>query len=117
MNLNDFNSLVDLFFHQAEKQNPASIFLEWLNPKNKKKLTRGETSSNFYNKPSKNLKLIGITGTNGKTTTTQLIDFILRDNKYNSSSLGTLGFSSPSGIISTGITTPESIELQQILRT
>ena len=48
MNLNDFNSLVDLFFHQAEKQNPASIFLEWLNPKNKKKLTWGETSSNIY---------------------------------------------------------------------
>ena len=48
MNLNDFNSLVDLFFHQAEKQNSASIFLEWLNPKNKKKLTWGETSSNIY---------------------------------------------------------------------
>ena len=48
MNLNDFNSLVDLFFHQTEKQNPASIFLEWLNPKNKKKLTWGETSSNIY---------------------------------------------------------------------
>ena len=48
MNLNDFNSLVDLFFYQTEKQNPASIFLEWLNPKNKKKLTWGETSSNIY---------------------------------------------------------------------
>ena len=48
MNLNDFNSLVDLFFYQTEKQNPASTFLEWLNPKNKKKLTWGETSSNIY---------------------------------------------------------------------
>ena len=48
MNLNDFNSLVDLFFYQTEKQNPARIFLEWLNPKNKKKLTWGETSSNIY---------------------------------------------------------------------
>ena len=38
MNLNEFNSLTDLFFYQAEKQNPKSVFLEWLNPKNKKNL-------------------------------------------------------------------------------
>jgi len=38
MNLKEFNSLTDLFFYQAEKQNPKSIFLEWLNPKNKKNL-------------------------------------------------------------------------------
>ena len=44
MNLNKFNSLTDLFFYQAEKQNPKSIFLEWLNPKNKKRLTWEETS-------------------------------------------------------------------------
>ena len=48
MNLKDFSSLVDLFFYQAEKKDSASIFLEWLNPKNKKKLTWGETSSNIY---------------------------------------------------------------------
>jgi len=48
MNLNEFNSLTDLFFYQAEKQNPQSIFLEWLNPKNKKKFTWLETSSNIY---------------------------------------------------------------------
>jgi len=48
MNLNEFNSLTDLFFYQAEKQKPKSIFLEWLNPKNKKKYTWGETSLNIY---------------------------------------------------------------------
>ena len=36
MNLDNFNSLIELFFYQSEKQNPKSIFLEWLNPKNKK---------------------------------------------------------------------------------
>ena len=36
MNLNEFNSLVDLFFHQVEKENSDTLFLEWLNPKNKK---------------------------------------------------------------------------------
>ena len=39
MNLNEFNSLTDLFFYQAEKQNSKDIFLEWLNPNNKKKFT------------------------------------------------------------------------------
>ena len=36
MNLKEFNSLVGLFFHQAEKENSQTPFLEWLNPKNKK---------------------------------------------------------------------------------
>jgi long-chain acyl-CoA synthetase len=48
MNLNKFNSLIDLYFYQAKKQNPQSIFLEWLNPQNKKKFTWLETSSNIY---------------------------------------------------------------------
>jgi len=55
MNLNELNSLTDLFFYQAEKENSDSIFLEWLNPKNKKKFTWGETSSNIY-KLAKTLK-------------------------------------------------------------
>tara|TARA_Y100000034_G_scaffold23536_1_gene27213 strand:+ start:3614 stop:5332 length:1719 start_codon:yes stop_codon:yes gene_type:complete len=48
MNLNEFNSLIDLYFYQAKKQNPQSIFLEWLNPQNKKRFTWSETSLNIY---------------------------------------------------------------------
>ena len=48
MNLNEFNSLTDLFFYQAKKQNPNDIFLQWLNPNNKKIFTWSETSSNIY---------------------------------------------------------------------
>ena len=55
MNLKEINSLTDLFFYQAKKQNSESVFLEWLNPKNKKKFTWGETSSNIY-KLAKTLK-------------------------------------------------------------
>ena len=47
MNLKEFNSLVDLFFYKAKKENPNTPFLEWLNPKNKKKYTWGETSSSI----------------------------------------------------------------------
>ena len=55
MNLSEFNNLTELFFYQAEKQNPQNAFLEWLNPQNKKKFTWGETSSNVY-KLAKTLK-------------------------------------------------------------
>ena len=48
MDLKEFSSLVDLFFHQAGKQNSNTLFLEWLNPKNKKKYTWGETSGSVY---------------------------------------------------------------------
>ena len=48
MNLKEFNSLVDLFFYRIEKENSNTPFLEWLNPKNKKKYTWGETSINIY---------------------------------------------------------------------
>jgi len=43
MILKEFNSLVDLFFHKAKRENPNADFLEWLHPKNKKKYTWGET--------------------------------------------------------------------------
>jgi len=56
MDLKEFKSLIDLFFYQAAKQNPQSVFLEWLNPTNKKKFTWGETSLNIY-KLAKTLKI------------------------------------------------------------
>ena len=55
MNLKEFNSLTDLFFYQTEKQDPQTIFLEWLNTVNRKKFTWSETTTNIY-KLSKILK-------------------------------------------------------------
>ena len=100
----------------ANGRAPITDVVPIIQVKNPRK-TMSKIAANFYSNPSKNLKIIGITGTNGKTTTTQIIDQILKNNNLLSSSLGTLGFNSPSGIISTGFTTPESIELQQILKT
>jgi len=48
MNLKETKSLTELFFYQAKKQNPESIFLEWLNPKNEKKFTWSEVTENIY---------------------------------------------------------------------
>ena len=48
MNLEKFNSLIDLFFYQVEKQDPKSIFLQWLNPNNNKTFTWEETKLNIF---------------------------------------------------------------------
>ena len=55
MNLDNFNNLIELFFYQTEKQKPESIFLEWLNPNNKKIFTWAETKQNIF-KLSKKIK-------------------------------------------------------------
>ncbi len=55
MNLDQFNSLVDLFFYQAKKQNPKGIFLEWLNQSGRRSFTWEDTVLNIY-KLSKTLK-------------------------------------------------------------
>jgi len=48
MDLKNFNSLVDLYFHQAQIEKSESIFLEWINPNNKVQFTWEETSSSIY---------------------------------------------------------------------
>ncbi len=72
-------------------------------------------ASVFYGFPTKKLKLIGVTGTNGKTTTTHLIEFLLKD-RYAAGLMGTLytrwqGYEN----ISTH-TTPFAIDLQAQLK-
>ena len=47
MNLDKLNNLIELFSYQAEKQNKESIFLEWLNPNNKKTYTWEESQKNI----------------------------------------------------------------------
>jgi len=55
MNLNNFNSLIELFFYKAEKQDSKQILLEWLNPNKKITFTWEETKLNIY-KLSKTIK-------------------------------------------------------------
>jgi long-chain acyl-CoA synthetase len=47
MNLDKLNNLIELFSHQVEKQNKENIFLQWLNPNNKKSYTWEETQKNI----------------------------------------------------------------------
>ena len=72
-------------------------------------------SAAFYNNPSKDIKTIGITGTNGKTSTSFMVNSILEEHGLKTGLIGTVmikynNYSSPSIL-----TTPESLDLQRLL--
>ncbi len=70
------------------------------------------TAANFYGKPATALKLVGVTGTNGKTTTTSLIDSIVRASGAQTGLFGTIAYRTPRGESPAPNTTPESVDLQ-----
>jgi UDP-N-acetylmuramoyl-L-alanyl-D-glutamate--2,6-diaminopimelate ligase len=72
-------------------------------------------SSNFYGNPSSQIRLIGITGTNGKTTTTYLLESILKKAGFKVGVIGTISYRFGQKITSAPNTTPESLDLQRIL--
>lgn len=71
-------------------------------------------SANFYRHPADGLQLIGVTGTNGKTTTTFLVDSILREAGFRAGLIGTIEHRTPKGSRAAANTTPESADLQQM---
>jgi UDP-N-acetylmuramoyl-L-alanyl-D-glutamate--2,6-diaminopimelate ligase len=69
----------------------------------------------FYGEPSKSLFVAGVTGTNGKTTTTHLLEQIWSFADYRSGLIGTVGIQVGERRIPATHTTPESDELQRLL--
>ena len=77
-----------------------------------------DIADRFYSSPSKGINLIGITGTNGKTTVTHLIQKIFEENHQRCALIGTLGYklSSNGEYRDAKHTTPQAPELQATLR-
>ena len=76
----------------------------------------GILGKNFYNNPSAHLCLIGVTGTNGKTTITYLLESILKAAGFSTGVLGTVNYRFNETVLPAPNTTPESYEMQKILR-
>ncbi|HLS35710.1 MAG TPA: UDP-N-acetylmuramyl-tripeptide synthetase, partial [Bacillota bacterium] len=72
-------------------------------------------SANFYNYPSRRLKMIGISATNGKTSTTFMTNSILEEHQLQTGLLGTVDVKIGDCAFPSNLTTPESLELQQFL--
>jgi UDP-N-acetylmuramoyl-L-alanyl-D-glutamate--2,6-diaminopimelate ligase len=72
-------------------------------------------SSAYYGHPSRKLKLFGVTGTNGKTTSTFLLHSALEAAGFRCGLLGTVQYRSTSFQSCANLTTPESLDLQEML--
>ena len=70
--------------------------------------------SRFYGNPSKNIKIIGVTGTNGKTTVSYLIAYAMHGLKKNSAFIGTLGHGLFGQIETSKTTTPDPVKLHSL---
>ena len=80
------------------------------------RLALGRLGKNFYDNPSRNLCLIGITGTNGKTTTAYLLESILESAGFCTGVTGTVNYRYGGNLFPALHTTPESLDLQRMLR-
>ena len=69
----------------------------------------------FYNRPVRRLKMAGVTGTNGKTTTTFLLKHICEKTGMRCGLIGTVRYEIGERILPAVRTTPESLELQELL--
>src|SRR2546427_3056779 len=73
-------------------------------------------AGNFYGHPTAQLHLIGITGTNGKTTTTYLVESILKAAGMPAAALGTIEYRGPGFSVPAERTTAEAPELEKLFR-
>jgi UDP-N-acetylmuramoyl-L-alanyl-D-glutamate--2,6-diaminopimelate ligase len=72
-------------------------------------------SANFYSHPSQKMKVIGITGTKGKTTITYILEEILKKSRLIPGVIGTISYRGPQMTIQAERTTPEAPDIQRIL--
>lgn len=82
---------------------------------NDSRIAMAEASNYFYGEPSKKMNVIGITGTNGKTTTSYFVKSILEQAGFKTGMIGTINNYIGDEKISSKLTTPESNELNKLL--
>jgi UDP-N-acetylmuramoyl-L-alanyl-D-glutamate--2,6-diaminopimelate ligase len=89
---------------------PASV--AWLQVPDARKAL-ATIAANFFGHPADKLSLVGITGTNGKTTTSFLLDSIIRAAGFRSGLFGTIEYRTPLETYPAKTTTPESLDLHR----
>ncbi len=72
-------------------------------------------SASFFGRPDKSLKIIGVTGTNGKTTTTFILKHLISEPKIPVGLIGTVRYEIGDRILPASRTTPESLDLHGLL--
>ncbi|MFA5072696.1 MAG: UDP-N-acetylmuramoyl-L-alanyl-D-glutamate--2,6-diaminopimelate ligase [Nitrospirota bacterium] len=112
------------FIPDAEQKGAAAIIAERTSAKSGKapllvvqdsRRALALLATAFYGQPSQKLKLIGITGTNGKTTTTYLVKSIIETAGRKTGLIGTIDYRIGERVYPAPNTTPESLDLQRLL--
>lgn len=94
-----------------EKLSPGVVYLETLDCAE----TMGKMASEFYENPSQNLVIIGITGTNGKTSTATLLKNAVSHMGHKAGLISTVQIEIDQEIIPATHTTPDAVSIQRIL--
>ncbi len=110
------------YIDQAIEKGAAAVIAEY-NPKNwdqvipvkNSRLAMAAIASGFYGNPSEKLVLAGVTGTNGKTTTTWILESIFNACGFNTGVIGTVNIRHNGKVFNNPVTTPDSIDLQKTL--
>jgi UDP-N-acetylmuramoyl-L-alanyl-D-glutamate--2,6-diaminopimelate ligase len=119
----DFNG--HAFVQEAERRGAAALLVESPVPSGLPQIVVGDSraalaalAAAFYDHPSRQVSVIGITGTDGKTTTSFLVDHILRCTGLKTGVVGTVAIriGERQDLHATRQTTPESSDLQSYLR-
>ncbi|HPL82889.1 MAG TPA: Mur ligase family protein, partial [Candidatus Omnitrophota bacterium] len=79
------------------------------------RLAVARLASEFYKNPSQELKVVGVTGTNGKTTVTYILESILKAAGFKAGVIGTINYRFNNIMLQAKNTTPGPVELQSIL--
>ena len=101
---------------KAQAPNNNGVSIPIIYTENTRK-AMGTIAAHFYNNPAKRMRLIGVTGTNGKTTTTHFIENILRHTGRKTGLIGTAGVQVQGKTLDIPFataTTPDPLELHQI---
>jgi UDP-N-acetylmuramoyl-L-alanyl-D-glutamate--2,6-diaminopimelate ligase len=97
----------------SEEAAPATLPAEaaWI-PVREARKALAIAAANFYGHPANALQLVAVTGTNGKTTTTSLVDAMVKASGAKTGLFGTISYHTPLGDYPAPNTTPESVDLQ-----
>ena len=99
----------------SERPRPAELNINWLQVLEVRE-AMAQMAASFYGHPSLKLKTIGITGTKGKTTTSYLLEHILKTAGLVPGVMGTIEYRWKDKKILAERTTPESVDIQRILK-
>ena len=98
---------------EKEWQDPPSVCVVQVDGA---RMALAAISAAFYGEPSRELSVVGIAGTNGKTTTAYLVEAIFNAAGFNVGVIGTVNYRFGGQTFSSPVTTPESLDLMRILR-